>query len=275
MTASWDRGMWCGALYRSGRWAGRQCQIPPCSRSMVLSPPNPPPTTHHQGKKGRLHASPQAPGRSSTTYSLHRRPSQTSRSRTRRWLAHRTEKSSMTWLNTGKHLLLVIPLRHQVSEVPSFVAMSDIPPIVCATLNDPLAAACTCMQSMVYPNAIPGERERTRSPSLPSWSSSFEPVSLSVTANGVTFNWRGKGLLMIASSRWEVLGYDTTSPEPQWAVTCEASQVFRPFTSHTVCLIASGRGSRRFLQDVIHSCRARHLHESTVDVVRGTAHSSQ
>eukprot|EP00026_Physarum_polycephalum_P016826 Phypoly_transcript_17839.p1 GENE.Phypoly_transcript_17839~~Phypoly_transcript_17839.p1 ORF type:complete len:185 (-),score=25.40 Phypoly_transcript_17839:102-656(-) len=48
------------------------------------------------------------------------------------------------------------------------------------------------------------------------------------SANGATWNWRGKGLLMIASSHWEIIGYDTESEDPEWAVTHFSKTLFTP-----------------------------------------------
>lgn len=42
------------------------------------------------------------------------------------------------------------------------------------------------------------------------------------------WDWRGKGMLMIASSHWEVLGYGDLEDEHQWAVTYFAKTLFTP-----------------------------------------------
>lgn len=45
------------------------------------------------------------------------------------------------------------------------------------------------------------------------------------------YNWRGKGLLMIASSKWEILGYgdeDLEVGENQWVATYFAKTMFTP-----------------------------------------------
>ncbi|KAJ8695575.1 hypothetical protein PTI98_008165 [Pleurotus ostreatus] len=49
-------------------------------------------------------------------------------------------------------------------------------------------------------------------------------------ADGWAWHWRGKGWLMIASSRWEVLGYGTVTEgeEEQWAVTYFAKTLPTP-----------------------------------------------
>lgn len=48
----------------------------------------------------------------------------------------------------------------------------------------------------------------------------------------MAFKWRGKGLLMIASSQWEVLGSGTwteaSGDEKQWAVTYFAKTIYTP-----------------------------------------------
>lgn len=51
-----------------------------------------------------------------------------------------------------------------------------------------------------------------------------EPASLG-------YNWRGKGFLVVASSKWEVLGYgdeDLEVGENQWVVTYFAKTMFTP-----------------------------------------------
>jgi hypothetical protein len=48
------------------------------------------------------------------------------------------------------------------------------------------------------------------------------------------YNWRGKGLLMIASSKWEILGYGDEDPtltngeSNQWVATYFAKTMFTP-----------------------------------------------
>ncbi|MCJ1410636.1 hypothetical protein MMC19_004722 [Ptychographa xylographoides] len=42
------------------------------------------------------------------------------------------------------------------------------------------------------------------------------------------WDWRGKGLLKIASSHWEVLGYGETEGGGQWVVTYFAKTLFTP-----------------------------------------------
>lgn len=42
------------------------------------------------------------------------------------------------------------------------------------------------------------------------------------------WDWRGKGMLMIASSHWEVLGYGDLEAGQQWAVTFFAKTLFTP-----------------------------------------------
>ncbi|KAJ7727825.1 hypothetical protein DFH07DRAFT_851517 [Mycena maculata] len=49
------------------------------------------------------------------------------------------------------------------------------------------------------------------------------------------WKWRGKGLLMIATSRWQLLGFHVSPPnlnaqsdEPEWVVTYFASTLFTP-----------------------------------------------
>jgi len=46
------------------------------------------------------------------------------------------------------------------------------------------------------------------------------------------WKWRGKGLLMIATSRWQLLGFNihtsADSDEPEWVVTYFASTLFTP-----------------------------------------------
>ena len=51
------------------------------------------------------------------------------------------------------------------------------------------------------------------------------------TANGKdtgTWGWRGKGMLMLVSSHWEVLGYGDLEAEQQWAVTYFSKTLFTP-----------------------------------------------
>lgn len=67
------------------------------------------------------------------------------------------------------------------------------------------------------------------------------------STNGATFNWRGKGWLMIASSHWQFLGYDRVNLEPEWAVTCPYPYVFRSLD------VANLRRPFRFLKDTIHA----------------------
>lgn len=43
-----------------------------------------------------------------------------------------------------------------------------------------------------------------------------------------TWDWRGKGWLMIASSHWEVLGYGDEEDGEQWAVTYFEKTLFTP-----------------------------------------------
>ncbi|QRV82493.1 hypothetical protein RhiJN_10508 [Ceratobasidium sp. AG-Ba] len=43
--------------------------------------------------------------------------------------------------------------------------------------------------------------------------------------SGVSYNWRGKGWLKIASSHWQVLGYDA---QAGWAVTYFSKTLFTP-----------------------------------------------
>jgi hypothetical protein len=45
----------------------------------------------------------------------------------------------------------------------------------------------------------------------------------------MAYHWRGKGWLMIASSKWELLGYgDEGGADNQWAVTYFAKTLFTP-----------------------------------------------
>ncbi|KAF4593627.1 hypothetical protein EYR40_008415 [Pleurotus pulmonarius] len=62
---------------------------------------------------------------------------------------------------------------------------------------------------------------------------SVRGVDTAVTGGGVdgwAWHWRGKGWLMIASSRWEVLGYGPGDEEEgeKWAVTYFAKTLFTP-----------------------------------------------
>ncbi|CAE6437027.1 unnamed protein product [Rhizoctonia solani] len=43
--------------------------------------------------------------------------------------------------------------------------------------------------------------------------------------SAVSYHWRGKGWLMIATSKWQVLGYD---PDQGWAVTYFSKTLFTP-----------------------------------------------
>ncbi|CAE6419953.1 unnamed protein product [Rhizoctonia solani] len=43
--------------------------------------------------------------------------------------------------------------------------------------------------------------------------------------SGVSYHWRGKGWLMVATSNWQVLGYN---PEVGWAVTYFSKTLFTP-----------------------------------------------
>lgn len=45
---------------------------------------------------------------------------------------------------------------------------------------------------------------------------------------GWAWHWRGKGWLMIASSRWEVLGYGEDNIKNKWVVTYFAKTMFTP-----------------------------------------------
>ncbi|KAK4047302.1 hypothetical protein OIV83_005480 [Microbotryomycetes sp. JL201] len=48
---------------------------------------------------------------------------------------------------------------------------------------------------------------------------------------GPRWKWRGRGWLMIASSRWQVLGHNlaaSTPDDPEWVVTYFASTLFTP-----------------------------------------------
>lgn len=45
---------------------------------------------------------------------------------------------------------------------------------------------------------------------------------------GWAWHWRGKGWLMIASSRWEVLGYGEDDSKNKWVVTYFAKTMFTP-----------------------------------------------
>jgi len=47
--------------------------------------------------------------------------------------------------------------------------------------------------------------------------------------SGAKWNWRGKGWLRIASSRWQLLGYHVgVEGEPEWAVTYFGKTLFTP-----------------------------------------------
>lgn len=55
-------------------------------------------------------------------------------------------------------------------------------------------------------------------------------VSVEETAS-LGYNWRGKGFLMVASSKWEILGYgdeELEVGENQWVVTYFAKTMFTP-----------------------------------------------
>jgi hypothetical protein len=57
------------------------------------------------------------------------------------------------------------------------------------------------------------------------------PVDLAGVEHGLAFSWRGKGLLMIATSDWEILGWgqdDQADPASQWAVTYFGKTLFTP-----------------------------------------------
>lgn len=56
-------------------------------------------------------------------------------------------------------------------------------------------------------------------------------VGIDKAAGKGAWDWRGKGLLKIASSHWEVLGYgilEAEDGEQQWMVTCFAKTLFTP-----------------------------------------------
>jgi len=53
----------------------------------------------------------------------------------------------------------------------------------------------------------------------------------SVAPNGTSalaYDWRGKGLLKIAGSHWEILGYGEEANGNAWIVTCFAKTLFTP-----------------------------------------------
>jgi hypothetical protein len=57
------------------------------------------------------------------------------------------------------------------------------------------------------------------------------PVEVKGLAFGLAYSWRGKGLLKIASSDWEILGYgsDNHAAEPNdWVVTFFSKTLFTP-----------------------------------------------
>jgi len=54
-----------------------------------------------------------------------------------------------------------------------------------------------------------------------------DPAASAAHEHGAHFKWRGSGLLIIASSKWQVLGYDL-SPGQGWAVTYFEKTLFTP-----------------------------------------------
>ena len=51
------------------------------------------------------------------------------------------------------------------------------------------------------------------------------------TANGTdtgSWEWRGKGMMMLITSHWEILGYGEVDSEHQWAVTYFSKTLFTP-----------------------------------------------
>lgn len=55
------------------------------------------------------------------------------------------------------------------------------------------------------------------------------PVDGAAETASLGYNWRGKGWLMIASSKWEILGYgEEAGTENSWVVTYFAKTLFTP-----------------------------------------------
>ncbi|KAJ6621215.1 hypothetical protein B0H10DRAFT_2019254 [Mycena sp. CBHHK59/15] len=92
-------------------------------------------------------------------------------------------------------------------------------------------------------SAMPNEPETTMDDVVSYQMRSAKPGGAPSTVKGVDrlekgasarWKWRGKGLLMIATSRWQLLGLHARSPQdvdssdPEWVVTYFASTLFTP-----------------------------------------------
>ncbi|KAM0752521.1 hypothetical protein T439DRAFT_324613 [Meredithblackwellia eburnea MCA 4105] len=91
-------------------------------------------------------------------------------------------------------------------------------------------------------SSIQGEKETTMD-DVVAYNKRNDPVGKEAsTVKGVdrieegslnAWKWRGRGLLMIASSRWQLLGFNVHSPstlssEPEWVLTYFKSTLFTP-----------------------------------------------
>ncbi|KAJ7446502.1 hypothetical protein B0H11DRAFT_1745863, partial [Mycena galericulata] len=92
-------------------------------------------------------------------------------------------------------------------------------------------------------SAIPGEPSTTLDDLVSYEMRSAKPGGKPSTVMGVDrleagatgrWKWRGKGLLMIATSKWQLLGFHVSpassaeSEDPEWVVTYFASTLFTP-----------------------------------------------
>ncbi|KAH8089148.1 hypothetical protein HD553DRAFT_305260 [Filobasidium floriforme] len=78
-----------------------------------------------------------------------------------------------------------------------------------------------------FDDLVEYRKQSASSDSAPSTVLGVDTLNTSSTSHGAAFDWRGKGWLMIATSHWQVLGYDP-APEPQWAVTYFSKTLFTP-----------------------------------------------
>ncbi|KAJ7161428.1 hypothetical protein C8R43DRAFT_880929 [Mycena crocata] len=117
-------------------------------------------------------------------------------------------------------------------------------------------------------STIPGEPAATMDDLVSYEKRSAKPGAAPSTVKGIDrleegatgrWKWRGKGLLMIASSRWSLLGFHVTSPtaqgnpaseDPEWVVTYFASTLFTPAGLDIYSRSKDGL-SDKFVEDLI------------------------